>query len=420
MHWHTTIITLVGLLVLNQIMRRWLMLSRRKIMANQARIRLELAQQQYEASNSTTPGTTNSLFTNTGSTGPEASGPDRTTINNQVDLAEINAQTIRLVTSLIAVTALVAVCYIWSGVLPAVNMLDSIVLWRVDGDMPNMKIPITLGNILLSIPIVVLMFVAARNLPGLLEIALLQYLPIENAVRYAISSLSRYVIVFVGITFAFYYLGVRWANVQWLVAALGVGLGFGLQEIFANFISGLILLFEQPIRVGDIITVGDTSGSVSKIRVRATTITNFERQELIIPNKDLITGRLLNWTLSDSTTRLMVNIGLAYGSDTDLACQLIHKICTEHPSVLSDPPPTSHFEGFQDSSLLIKVRFFVDSLDDRLPTTHDIHTAIHREFNKAGIEMALPQRDLHLRSLPKAVLSLLRQRETPPSKPSDE
>jgi len=410
MHWHTTIITLVGLLILNQIMRRWLLLSRRRIMASQARLRLEQAQQQRESA--TNLPAISSLFTNTGSTGPETSRTDRSNISNQVDLAEINAQTIRLSTSLIAVTALIAVCYIWSGVLPAVNMLDSIVLWRVDGDVPDAKVPITLGNILLSFPIVVLMFIAARNLPGLLEIALLQYLPIENAVRYAISSLSRYVIVFVGITFAFYYLGVRWANVQWLVAALGVGLGFGLQEIFANFISGLILLFEQPIRVGDIITVGDTSGSVSKIRVRATTITNFERQELIIPNKDLITGRLLNWTLSDSTTRMMVNIGLAFGSDTDLACQLIHKICTEHPNVLSDPPPTAHFEGFQESSLLIKVRFFVESLENRLPTTHDIHSAIHREFNKAGIEMAYPQRDLHLRSLPKSILSLLAQRES--------
>lgn len=410
MHWYTTIITLVGLLILNQIMQRWLLLSRRKIMANQARLRLQQAQQQREAVvNPTSP---NSLFTDTGSTGPETSGTDWNTIHNQVDLAEINAQTIRLGTSLIVVTALIAVFYIWSGVLPAVNMLDSIELWQVDGDAPGLKIPITLGNIILSIPIVVLMFVAARNLPGLLEIALLQYLPIENSVRYAISSLSRYVIVFVGIAFAFYYLGVRWTNVQWLVAALGVGLGFGLQEIFANFISGLILLFEQPIRVGDIITVGDTSGTVSKIRVRATTITNFEKQELIIPNKDLITGRLLNWTLSDSTTRMMVKIGLAYGSDTDLACRLIHKICTEHPNVLSDPPPTSHVEGFQDSTLLVNVRFFVDSLDKRLPTNHDIHSAIHREFNKAGIIFGFPQRDINVKSLPESLFGMITTRVT--------
>jgi potassium efflux system protein len=408
MHWYTTIITLVGLLILNQIMQRWLLLSRRKIMANQARIRLEQAQLQRDAVVSSA--SSNSLFTDTGSTGPETSGADWNTINNQVDLAEINAQTIRLGTSLIVVTALIAVFYIWSGVLPAVNMLDSIELWQVDGDKPGIKIPITLGNIILSIPIVVLMFVAARNLPGLLEIALLQYLPIENSVRYAISSLSRYMIVFVGIAFAFYYLGVRWTNVQWLVAALGVGLGFGLQEIFANFISGLILLFEQPIRVGDIITVGDTSGTVSKIRVRATTITNFEKQELIIPNKDLITGRLLNWTLSDSTTRMMVKIGLAYGSDTDLACRLIHKICTEHPNVLIDPPPTAHVEGFHDSTLLVNVRFFVDSLDKRLPTTHDIHSAIHREFNKAGIVFGFPQRDINIKSFPESIVGMMSSR----------
>ncbi len=175
-------------------------------------------------------------------------------------------------------------------------------------------------------------------------------------------------------------LGLRWEGLQWLVAAVGVGLGFGLQEIFANFISGLILLFEQPIRVGDTVTIDGTSGTVSRIRLRATVVTNFDRQELIIPNKDLITGRLINWTLTDSMNRLTINVGIAYGSDTRKACQLLEQICAQHENLLVDPKPVVTFEGFGDSTLNIVVRCFLSSLDQRLKTLHELNTTINERF----------------------------------------
>ncbi len=248
---------------------------------------------------------------------------------------------------------------------------------------------------------------AARNLPGLLEIALLQHLPIENAVRYAITTVSRYALLMIGIAMTLNYIGVRWSSIQWLVAALGVGLGFGLQEIFANFISGLILLFEQPIRVGDVITIGDTSGAVAKIRMRATTITNWDRQELIVPNKDLITGRLLNWTLSDSTNRMVLTIGVSLTSDTQRACNILIQTCQEHPNVLADPPPTAFFEAIRDTGLELTLRFFLQTLDLRLQTRHDLLTTIHQRFKDAGIDVAYPQRELHLKTLPEPVLRAL-------------
>jgi potassium efflux system protein len=182
---------------------------------------------------------------------------------------------------------------------------------------------------------------------------------------------------------------------------LGVGLGFGLQEIFANFISGLILLFEQPIRVGDVITVGDTTGTVSKIRMRATTVMNFDQQELVIPNKDLVTGRLLNWTLSDSTNRMIIDVGVAYGTDTTQACQILREICLNHPNVLKTPEPTAFFEIIGDSTLQLKVRLFLASLDLRLPTRHDLLTSIHQRFAQEKIPMAYPTRELHIKSVPK-------------------
>jgi potassium efflux system protein len=284
--------------------------------------------------------------------------------------------------------------------MPAISVLNTINLWTVAGETPDKPIPITLANVLLAIPILTMMVVAARNLPGLLEIALLQHLPLENAVRYAIATLSRYAILLLGIAMTFNSLGVRWSSIQWLVAALGVGLGFGLQEIFANFVSGLILLFEQPIRVGDVITLGDVTGSVSRIRMRATTITNWDRQELIIPNKDLVTGRLLNWTLTDTTNRLKFTVGVAHGTDTNRACEMLTEICRSHPNVLSDPPPTAFFEGFADSSLTLNVRLFLGNLEQRLQTRHEIISEVDRRFRAAGIEIAFPQRDLRVRAWP--------------------
>ena len=387
---HTTFITLIGLLLLSSLIRRWLLLRRREIVVSQARQRLEDARRRDPGSS------TSSNLSNV------------STLDSMSDLAQINAQTVRLIGSTLIFAAIGAVAFIWSSVLPAVGVLESVELWTVQGATPDKTIPITLAHLFVAIPIAIMTAVAARNLPGLLEIALLQHLPLENAVRYAIASLSRYTLLILGIAMTFNSIGVRWSSIQWLVAALGVGLGFGLQEIFANFVSGLILLFEQPIRVGDVITLGDTTGSVSRIRMRATTVTNFDQQELIIPNKDLITGRLLNWTLTDSTNRIVIQVGISYDSDPELACSLLREVCSSHPNVLNEPPATAYFEQFGDSTLDLKARFYLDNLDQRLPTRHDLHTQILKRFAAAGIEISFPQRDLHLRSVPKEWASILK------------
>jgi potassium efflux system protein len=195
-------------------------------------------------------------------------------------------------------------------------------------------------------------------------------------------------------------IGLRWQSIQWLAAALTVGLGFGLQEIFANFVSGLILLFERPIRVGDVITLGEITGTVTRIRIRATTITDWDCKELIVPNKELITGHLLNWTLSDQRNRVVIQVGVAYGSDTAKVTRVLLDIARHHPRVLQDPEPTVTFESFGDSTLNFTLRGLLPNLDKRLPTIHELNTAIHQRFAREGIELAFPQLDLHVRSLP--------------------
>jgi potassium efflux system protein len=318
------------------------------------------------------------------------------------DLTQLNQQSLRLMNVILWVIVLVGVAYLWAPVLPAVQWLDQ---FQLGGSETN---PVTLADLLLALPVIMLSIVVVRNLPGLLETLLLQHLPLENAVRYAIRSLCTYALGAIGVVLTARTLGLQWQSIQWLVAALGVGLGFGLQEIVANFISGIIVLFEQPIRVGDVITMDGSTGVVTRIRMRATTVTNWDHQELIIPNKDLITGRLLNWTLSDSINRVVLNVGIAYSADAERACTLLREIIREYKQIVPEPEPTVTFEQLGDSSLVIVVRAFLKSLDERLPTIHALNTTIHRRFREEGIEIPFPQRDLHLRSIPDELVGLLR------------
>ena len=248
----------------------------------------------------------------------------------------------------------------------------------------------------------VLTLVSARNIPGVLEISILQRLPIEASVRYAITTIVSYIIVLVGLIVACGIIGIHWNQVQWMATALTFGLAFGLQEMFANFVAGIIILFERPIRVGDIVTVDDVSGTVSRVQIRATTITNWDRKDYIVPNKDFITGRVLNWTLSDQFNRIVINVGVAYGSDTKKTLEDIQRVAEEHPTVVDDPASIVTFEEFGASSLNFTLRCYIAMKDmpSRLQVVHELHMAIDEAFRKDNIEIAFPQQDIHIRSTP--------------------
>ncbi len=217
--------------------------------------------------------------------------------------------------------------------------------------------------------------------------------------RYAVATVSRYAIFLLGLLLCCNTLGVSWSKVQWFVAAMSLGLGFGLQEIFANFVSGLIILFERPIRVRDVVTIDNVTGVVSRIRMRATTITDPDRKELIIPNKEFITGRVLNWTLTDPVNRVVINVGLAYGSDTQRAAEILLKVAQDHPNVLDDPPPRVTLDSFGDSALNFVLRCFLPNLESRATVIHELNMAIEGTLRAAGIEMPFPQQDVHVRSI---------------------
>ena len=379
------------LLLLREILLRWILVGRRRLKLNQ--LREKAISEQDEG------------------TADEAhSIPIETELANADTVGE---QTRRLINTTAAVAALAGIWMVWVDVLPALEFLDRWPVWSVsitetipaesiDGEPRTIQRdqPITIADLGKCLLIVILTMTAARNIPGVLEIGLLQNLPFQPSIRYAISTLTRYAILVIGILLASQALGLSWSKVQWLAAALTFGLGFGLQEIFANFISGLILLIEQPIRVGDVVTIDGVSGVVNRIRIRATTITDWDRREYIVPNKEFIIGRLLNWTLSDKVNRVVVSVGVAYGSDVPTVSELLMKIARAHDNVLDDPSPGVTFEAFGDSALQFKLRTYLPNLENRLKTTHELNEAINAAFEEAGIEIAFPQQDLNIRSLP--------------------
>ncbi len=320
----------------------------------------------------------------------------------ELDFAELSEQNKRLVRAGFLFGAVIGIWSIWNDLLPALGFLNNTELpfhatRIIDGI--SKEVPVSLGDLILGLIMVVISVLAAKNIPGVLEITLLQRLPLDNGERYAITTLSQYFIAGVGIVVAFSTLGLQWSSIQWLVAALSVGLGFGLQEIVANFISGIILLFERPIRVGDVVTVNNTTGVVSRIRIRATTITKYDKQELLIPNKQFITAEVTNWTLSDKLNRVLITVGVDYSADVDRAMELMLEAATQHPEVLEDPKPVTSFEAFGDSALTLMLRSYLGSMDNRLATITDLHKAIREKLNAAGISIAFPQRDIHMSTL---------------------
>lgn len=390
------------LVVVRAFLLRWLLVHRRRLSIRQARERRAAAQAAAQAAAGVE-----------GSEGPTPSRPVAPA-EEPVDLAHLSGQTQRMVTTLIVVAALAGTWGIWHNVVPALNILDRWHLWTavvpVTETLTNAagETEITTHDIvrqvtavdLLAVSVIVFVtIVAFRNLPGLLEITVLQRLPLENSMRYAITTLASYAIILIGVVSGASTLGLRWDQIQWLATALTFGLAFGLQEIFANFVAGLIILFERPVRVGDIVTVDDVTGVVSRVRIRATTITNWDRKEFVVPNKEFITGKVLNWTLSDQVNRLVIEVGVAYGSDTERARNLLLKIAQEHPLLMKDPAPVASFEGFGDSALNLVLRAFLPTFENRLAVIHELHTAIHREFAAAGLEIPFPQQDLHVRSI---------------------
>ncbi len=332
-------------------------------------------------------------------------------VDEPVDLPMVNRQTRQLLKVFLAVSAVAGIWLIWLNVLPGYRDVLIHPIWSATGMRESAGLVIgrgvvTISDLLLAVLIVLIAIQISRNIPGLIEVGSLRMASLDAGARYALSTIIRYILLAVAIGTAFSIVGIGWSKVQWLVAALSVGLGFGLQELVANFVSGVLLLFERPVRVGDIVTFDGVTGTVTRVQIRATTVRNWDQQDYLIPNKDLITGRVLNWTLSGQLNRVVIKVGVAYASDPRHVRSVLLQILKDHHKVLKEPGPMVNFDGFGESTLDFAVIAYLGSFDGRVDFINEIRTRILERFREENIEIAFPQQDIHLREFPVESLSV--------------
>jgi small-conductance mechanosensitive channel len=299
----------------------------------------------------------------------------------------------RRLTHAVAILAVVTAAYLlgrfWGFGKPLMGFLQEIHLLDVDGEV------LTALEVFKALLWIVGGHFIARNLGRIYDSVMTGRGAFERGSRFALITLVRYVVVLVAYTLALITLGVDFSTLGWMATAASVGLGFGLQEIVANFISGLILLFERPVRVGDIIAVGEMSGIVDRITIRATYVTNWERQTFIVPNKNFITQNVINWTRNDQVMRRVLKVGTAYGSDADKVMRILDEVCSKNPRVLAQPPHRVWFKGFGEYRLEFTVWVFTN-IDFGFSTMTALYTEIYKRLQEEGIEIPVPRRDVRV------------------------
>lgn len=365
------------LLIIYHIIRRWMSIQRRKIAFERAKQRRAdiLAQRAKDEGDN------------------NSSGEGLVDIEESaIDLDTISAQSLGLVRSILTMVALVSLILIWSELHSAFSFLENIRLWNVTTTVNGVDTiqPITLSSLFITILIIIITAQLIRNLPALLELALLQHLDLTPGTGYAITTLTKYTIALIGSLVGFSMLGIEWSKLQWLIAAMGVGLGFGLQEIFANIISGLMILFEKPIRIGDTVTIRDLTGSITKINTRATTLTDWDRKEIIVPNKAFITEQFINWSLSDTITRIVLTIPAPADVDSTEISQILLNAAEKTPMILTNPAPEVYLVDLQQGIQIFELRIYAAEMGHRMPARHEVHQNILIGFAQHGITLPFP------------------------------
>lgn len=274
---------------------------------------------------------------------------------------------------------------------------------------------ITLGRVLFAVVLVYLASTASWLARTVVTTEVARARGFERGVAESINSLLHYAVITLGVLLALGALGVELQSFAIVIGALGVGIGFGLQNVVNNFVSGLILLFERPVRVGDTVEIGGEWGTIKKIGLRSTVIVTVQRSEMIVPNGDLVSEKVTNWTLTDPTTRVTIPVGVAYGSDVQAVLQILLETARAHPAIVAEPRPVAIFSGFGESSLDFELRIWINDVDQRLVAKSAVLAEIDRRFREARIEIPFPQRDLHLRSVDAGVAATI----LPPGPPAD-
>jgi len=268
---------------------------------------------------------------------------------------------------------------------------------------------ITPGAVLLVVFALYATFLASRGVNAFLIQEVLPRYRVERGVQESITRLVHYAIISIGFLILMKLIGFKFGDIAIIGGALGVGIGFGLKEIVNNFVSGLILLFERPVKVGDVIVVGQDMGEVMSLGLRATTVQTFDNAEIVIPNAELITLPVTNWTLATKSVRVRVPVGVAYGTDLESVLKILLSCAERNPSVLTQPPAKALFLAFGNSSLDFELRVWISDFNDKLRVLSELNLDIDSEFHDAGIEIPFPQSDLHLRTIDGEAAAVLQQ-----------
>lgn len=295
------------------------------------------------------------------------------------------------------VIGMIIIAHLWGLDDKAVKTFDEITVYSITNSLNEEEV-VSVSDLLRFLLIILVTCWFLKNLKGVSEYAIFSRLKLEEGLKYAILTISRYGIFCISILFALSALHLDLGRLGWLMAAMGVGLGFGLQEIVSNFVCGIILLIERPIRVNDFVTIGANIGMVTCINIRATTITNFDRQEMIFPNRMLITQEVTNWTRSDNIIRLVVPVGVAYGSDTEKVSRILLEVAKDQPQVLGDPVSDVIFLNHGESSLDFELRVFLPTPLVKMEVLDNLNKEINRRFTEENVEIPFPQRDIHIRT----------------------
>ena len=266
---------------------------------------------------------------------------------------------------------------------------------------------ITVGLVIIAAALLYCSFIASRAVQSVLMEEVFPRRHMERGVQISMGRLVHYGFVLLGFILALAALGVDLKNITIIGGAFGIGIGFGLQTIVNNFICGIILLFERPIKVGDYIELGGQWAEIKKIGLRSTIIQTFDRADIVVPNADLITNQVTNWTRSDRLARIRIPIGVAYGSDVTLVMKILLECVEENPMVMRSPASKVYFIGFGESSLDFQLRVYLSDIDNWYTVQSELLQEIDRKFRLEGVEIPFPQRDLHVRSVDESAASTL-------------
>ena len=308
-------------------------------------------------------------------------------------LSEDTTDVLTVVTQcLVMIIGVVVACHAAGIDLSGINQLFYFQIFQVK------QTPVTVFSIFLFLFVFFLFLVFSHIFCKLLLVRMTKKLHVDEGTIYTFTRITHYAIMFIGALVAFQFVGIDLSGLVVIFGALSVGIGFGLQNLTSNFISGLIILLERPIKVGDRVTVGDVEGDVAEINIRSTEVRSLNNISVIVPNSEFVSSQVINWSHGDLKVRLDIDVGVSYGSDLDTVLRCLIEVAEQHPEVLQKPAPEALHLGFGDSSWNMRLRIWIAHPKRHPYVRSDINCAIVRKFRENGVEIPFPQRDFHIRS----------------------